>query len=151
MYNMIKKTIDKLFKAGLIWKGIEGVFQIVLGFVLLVTGGIFALAVKLSQHELIEDPKDKIANWFIGLAGHFSASTQAFIAIYILIHGIVKIFLSISLWKNKKWAYPFAIVMLGLLALYQIYRITHTHSIILGILTIIDFGVIWIIWKEWKK
>ena len=143
--------MDKLFRFGLIWKAVEGVFQTLLGIVLLITGGLFALAIKLSQHELIEDPRDKIANWFIGLAGHFSVSTQAFIAIYILIHGIVKIFLSISLWKDKKWAYPIAIVMLGLLALYQIYRITHTHSIILGILTVIDFGVIWIIWKEWKK
>ena len=140
-----------LFRFGLVYKGVEGLSQIMIGTFILVFSGIFSLAVKLSQHELIEDPQDVIANWFIGLSSHFLTSTRIFIAIYILIHGIIKIFLAVSLWKNKRWAYPGAIIALGILVLYQIYRISHTHSIILSILTLFDLVIIWIILGELKK
>ncbi|BCG83133.1 hypothetical protein MesoLj113b_66750 [Mesorhizobium sp. 113-3-3] len=48
------------------------------------------------------------------LASNFSVSTQHFYAFYLLSHGIVKLALVVALLKNKLWAYPSSLIVLGL-------------------------------------
>jgi uncharacterized membrane protein len=56
----------------------------------------------------------------------------------------------IALLKNKLWAYPWSLVVLGSFILYQIYRFTFTHSLALIVLTVFDLAVIWLIWREYQ-
>jgi uncharacterized membrane protein len=61
---------------------------------------------------------------------------------------VVKVVLAGGLLSNKRWAYPFAIVALLALAGYQVYRFTHTHSPLLPVLSAIDAGIAWLVWRE---
>ena len=71
-------------------------------------------------------------------------------ALYLLSHGIVKLFAVVALLKNKLWGYPLSIVVFGGFVLYQIYRFTLTGAIGLIALTIFDLVVIWLIWLEYR-
>ncbi len=50
------------------------------------------------------------------------------------------------------WAYPFALISLGALTLYQIYDIFFgSGSIVFIILTVVDIAILALIWREFQK
>jgi uncharacterized membrane protein len=147
-----EKNIHLIFTISLILKGAFALFETL--------GGILAYFVSrqslldfvgaITQDELIEDPKDLIANYLLQSAQHLSLTSQHFIAFYLLSHGVIKLLLIIGLLSRKLWCYPSAIVVFGLFIVYQFYRFSHTHSIWLLVITILDAVVIWLTWHEWK-
>jgi uncharacterized membrane protein len=76
----------------------------------------------ITRAELIEDPTDFIANHFVSYADKISLSIQIFFALYLIINGIIKILLAYGLLRNKIWVYPVAMIMYGLLLIYEIFR-----------------------------
>jgi len=136
----------------MILKGIDAVIEIVASFAVLFVSKAFVLhlVTMITQGELAEDPKDLLANYLVRAAQLFSVDTQKFAFIYLLTHGLVKLFLVIGLLKKKAWAYPTSIILLGLFILYQLYRYAHTQSPLLMILTIFDLIVLWLVWKEYE-
>lgn len=149
-----KKTIlDYFFDFGVILKGIDGILEIVGGFILLFIKPqtINSIVMALTQRELAEDPKDLLSNLIFQTAHDLSLSAKLFGAIYLLSHGIVKVILVISLLRNKLWAYPATIIFLVIFIFYQIYRFSHTHSLWLALFTLFDMMVVWLVWKEYKK
>jgi len=73
-----------------------------------------------------------------------------FYAFYLLSHGIVKVFLVIGLLRNKLWAYPVSLVVLGVFIVYQLYRFSYTHGFGLMVLTVFDVVVMGLIWHEYR-
>jgi len=71
-------------------------------------------------------------------------------AIYLLSHGVIKMFAVIALLRKKLWGYPLSIAVFGGFIVYQIYRFTVTGGIGLIVLTIFDLVVIWLIWLEYR-
>ncbi len=119
-----------LFEVGIFLKGLNGFLQIVGGFLLvfLRPATLNKVVVILTQNELSEDPKDLIANFLLEAAQHLSISSQIFGAIYLLAHESIKIFLVLSLWQKRLWAYPAAIIVFLLFIFYQMYRFSLNHS-----------------------
>lgn len=144
--------IDSAFKVTVILKGLNAALEIIGSFVILlisqnfVTRSVFFL----TQEELGEDPRDRLANYLLTAAQYFSVGTRQFVFAYLLSHGVIKIILVISLLKKNLWAYPVSLIVFSLFILYQLYRYTFTHSLSLIALTIFDLVVIWLIWKEYS-
>jgi uncharacterized membrane protein len=105
----------------------------------------------LTQHELSEDPNDFLFRHLVLWSQHFSVSSQIFAAVYLLSHGLVKLFIVASLWKRKLWAYPAGIVFFLVFIVYQVYRYQHTHSIGLIVLTVFDIILIYLTWVEYRR
>lgn len=149
--NATEKRIRQLFKLGVFMKGINSILEIVGGLLLLMVplDVITKLTVWITQEELISDPNDFIANYILHLGSSLSLSSTVFGGIYLMSHGIIKIGLVISLLKNKLWAYPLSLVVLGMFVAYQTYRFTYTYAIGLVLLTIFDLAVIYLIWREY--
>ncbi len=105
---------------------------------------------KLTQEELTEDPNDFVATFLVQSANQLSISSELFAAAYLLSHGIIKLFLVSALLRNKLWAYPWSLGVLGVFILYQLYRFAHTHSSWLIALSIFDILVIYLIGKEYR-
>jgi len=145
--------IHKAFEIGIFLKGIDGVLEIIGGFLLLIINPltINRIVLVLTQHEISEDSGDFIANFLIKTAHNLSFSSQFFVSFYLFSHGIIKIFLVASLWRRKLWAYPAAIIFFLLFIFYQIYRYAFTHSAWLIYLTIFDIFVIILTWMEYKN
>jgi uncharacterized membrane protein len=149
---MNERRIHQVFEISLLLKGAHALIECIGGLVLafVSTGTITRLVNALTQEELVEDPNDFVATHLLSAAQSFNVSTQRFYAFYLLSHGVIKALLVIGLLRNKLWAYPFSLVVLGLFILYQLYRYSYTHGLGLIVLTVFDIFVIGLIWHEYR-
>ena len=141
----------KAFQLGVALKGLDGLVETVGGIVLLTTGKpkIERLVRLLTQNELSEDPNDFVANLLIHTSQRLTTQTQHFAGFYLLGYGVIKLGLATCLLRGLRWSYPVALVILTLFVAYQLYRITHTHSVVLLLLTLLDSVIVLLIFREW--
>lgn len=141
------------FEIGLLFKGIDGILEIIGGILLIFLNPdrLSRLTRFLTQRELSEDPMDKVANALIAFSHSFSIGTQNFGIVYLISHGLIKFFIIFLLWRKKLWAYPFGIFSLVLFILYQLYRYNLDHSIWLILLTILDTIMIILTFLEYRR
>jgi uncharacterized membrane protein len=147
-----KSLLRGTFRAGVAMKGIDGMLEAI--------GGVLLWFIKpsemswtiqtLCQHELSRDPHDFIAAHLIHVSERLAHGDPIFASIYLLSHGLVKVLLAVALWLDELWAYPLAIVIFSAFCVYQVYRYTHTHAIVLLVLTVFDAAVVWLTWAEYR-
>lgn len=142
---------ERFFKVGMIAKGIDGVLELVGGILLLVAtpAKIQGWVAVLTQHELNEDPNDFMATHLLHGTSGLTGGTVFFGAIYLLLHGLVKIVLVIALLLNKLWAYPWMIAVLIAFTAYQAYQFALSPTVGLIVLTILDVLILVLTWHEY--
>jgi uncharacterized membrane protein len=143
---------EVLFRVSVLLKGLDAVLEIVAGAALWVAGPelVVRLARLLTRGELGESPSGLAANYLRESASRLTAGDGHFIVVYLLGHGIVKLFIVVALLKNKLWGYPLAMVVFGGFIVYQIYRFALAGEVALVALTIFDLIVILLIWLEYR-
>jgi len=148
-----KSLIHKTFELGILLKGINGALEIIGGVLLIVVNPqtINSWVIKLTQGELSRDPYDLVANFLLKSAHDFSLGGQLFGVLFLLSHGIIKLFLIIALFKKKLWAYPLAIIIFSLFIVYQMYRYFLEGSTWMVILSVLDVFVIWLTVLEYRN
>jgi len=144
---------SKLFRYGMYWRIFYGALRTVLGLVLLklINVPFSELLYRLLGQEVIEDPSDFLfttANYFLQL---HPLSVTYFLSAYLIFWGITDIFLSICLLKHRLWAFPVSLGLIVLFVLYELYRFTHTHSLMLLGVICIDGIIFWLIHREYRK
>ena len=147
------KLIDKIFEIGILIKSFFGIFEVLAGIVLAVSGKLIMdnIIVAFTQQEVIDDPYDFFANYLVKVANNFSTGTHIFAVVYLIFHGVVNLFLAIALLKDKMWAYPWAVAGFGVFIIYQFYRYFHTYSPMLLILTAFDIFIVLMIFLEYNR
>jgi len=145
--------LDRLFEIGIIAKGLNGVAEVIGGLLLLFAspGRIQALAGEVTQGELSEDPHDVIATYLLHTTSGLTGDAVLFGAIYLLIHGLIKIVLVLALLLNKLWAYPWMIGVLLVFIGYQLYRIALHPTAGLMALTAFDAVIVSLTWREYTR
>ena len=151
--NKKRTFLHKLFIFSIIIKGIDGVLETVGGSVLffIKSQKIVQFIQQIFHHELAQDPHDVIANYLIKAVRHLSHGTMIFAAVYLSIHGLIKMGLVSALLKKKLWAYPLAAIILSLFVLYEIFRFFFTYSYILLFLIIVDIIIVILLRIEYKE
>lgn len=137
------------FRAGIAVKAFDGLLETI--------GGVMLWFIKpdemnralhfLFQHELSQDPHDFLAGHLLRMSAQLAH--PLFASLFLLSHGVVKLLLAIALWMDDLWAYPLAIFVFGGFTVYQVYRYTHTHSLGLLVLTVLDIAIVWLTWAEY--
>jgi uncharacterized membrane protein len=152
-YLRQRSFVHIAFEISIFFKGLDGVLQIVGGLLLFFVKPetISRIVIVLTQHELSEDRHDIIASYLVRLAHDLSASTQVFAGVYLLSHGVIKVFLVESLLRRRLWAYPTGIVFFALFIVYQMYRYYLHPSIEMLVLSILDLIVIVLTWLEYRQ
>jgi uncharacterized membrane protein len=147
------QVIHDIFEGAILIKFLDGILQLIGGILLFFVGptGLNSLLRYLFRSELLEDPQDTLFHLLDTLSRNVSVSSQAFAAFYLLAHGILHIFIAVSLWKRKLWAYPVAGILLSLLVIYQLYQFYFTQSLILLMLTFIDTIIIALLHFEYAR
>jgi|SRR5581483_897331 len=147
-----EKQWHEWFELGIFLKGIYGVMEAVTGLSLFVISKAILLDLFffLAKGELLEDPNDSFLNATYGFLQHLSFDAKAFVATYILVHGLIKIFLAIMLYREKLWAYVAAIGFEVLFIGYQVYRFAGNLSWILAVFIVLDVLFLIIIWHEYR-
>ena len=148
-----KSPLHAAFEIGVLLKGLDGVAQVIGALLLFVVPpeAISRAVATVTQHELSEDPHDFIATHLLRMFQQFSASAQLFAAVYLLVHGAIKVFLVWALLRGKRWAYPAAIVIFAAFGVYQMYRYYLSSSFGMIALTILDAIVIVLTWIEYRR
>lgn len=148
-----KKSVHVIFEVSLAIKGAFALAEIVAGLLtsLVTPQFILHLVRVITRTELTEDPRDFVATHLVHAAQDLSVSSQHFTTFYLLSHGIVKLWLIIGLWRRRGGYYPAALLVFGLFILYQMYRYSFTHSLLLLLLTAVDGVVIWLTWTEYRN
>ncbi|HVB99370.1 MAG TPA: DUF2127 domain-containing protein [Candidatus Dormibacteraeota bacterium] len=147
-----EKILHETFRIGILMKGIDGALETI-GAVL-----IWFLSPSLTQRilrllfrpKLAHNPHGFLSNYLIGALQGLSAN-KLFASAFLLSHGMTKVVLVIALWFDYLWAYPLMILVLGAFVLYQTVRFAHTHSIVLGVLTLFDLLIVWLTWREYRE
>jgi uncharacterized membrane protein len=145
--------LDKAYEIGIIIKGIDGVLELI--------GGVLVLTISpqtftgitqfLTQDALQENPHNFIATHIAKLGHHLASGHNFFAAAFLLTHGLVKVVLVACLLLNKLWAYPWALVILGLFMVYQAYLLITGPTFGMAFLTVLDAVIIWLIYREWQQ
>jgi uncharacterized membrane protein len=141
-----------LFHYGVLGKGMFAFVEALSGSALWIfgTGPIVKFVDWLTQYELSQDPHDLVANALHHGASRLSIGGEHFAALYLLIHGVVKLLLIVALLRNKLWAYPISLLVFGGFVVYQVCRYDVIGGVGLILLTALDLFVIWMIWLEYR-
>jgi uncharacterized membrane protein len=148
-----QSRFDQIFEYSLIIKGISGALELLGAFLLFFIRPeqIHGFIVVITQKELLKDPNDHIANLLLHATTNIRHGSVIFAIIYLLIHGIIKLVAVIGILTQQLWAYPFSLITLGLLTIYQLYSIYEKPSIGMVLLTLFDVFILWLIWREYKQ
>ena len=146
-------TFKRVFYIGIILKGLDGAIEALtaIALVFVTPAQIHLLVSLVTRNELAEDPHDFISNLIITSTSGFNHSTIMFLVIYLSIHALVKLVSVIGILTKQRWAYPFALITLGLLTLYQFYEILVRPTLGIILLTILDLVIIWLIAREYRN
>lgn len=146
-------SLHRLFQVAVVVKGVDGVLELVGGLLLALIGptALHRLAVVLARHELADEPDDWVVMTLRHLAESFSVETRHFASAYLIGHGILKLFLAVTLLRERLWAFPTALSVLAIFVAYQLHRFVRTHSIVLLALTFVDLVVMVLIWREYRS
>ncbi len=145
-----EKQLHRLFEIGILLKGANAALEILLGFVFLFVN-VGDIIQTLIENQLIDDPNDFIALHAQPFAEKITPGAEYYAALYLLSHGVVKIFLVGGLLRDKRWAYPASLAVLALFITYQSIKFLQTYSVGLALLTIFDIGLVWLIWHEYRR
>lgn len=145
--------MHKLFSISVALKGLNGLMEIILGAAaIFITPEVLIRYVGLlTRKELLQDPGDVFANYIVTAASSYSLDVQIFVAAYLLVHGVLKVWLVISLLRERMWSYPTAIVVFGLFVVYQMYEYFKTPHISLLLLSILDVVIIYLTYLEYRS
>jgi len=145
-----ERRIHDVFLVVVLLKGLDGLIEMALGFLLIFTDEFSDVVFFLTRDAVIDDPNNFFATHLRAFA---SQSHEAFVigGLYLVAHGFLKLFISGSLWRNYIWAYPAAMVFLGLFIFYEVIRIAQTGSVPFICLAIFDILMLWLVIHEYKK
>lgn len=147
-----ERILDLIFLIGVVVKGVDGLAELIGGAVLLFVTPeqIMGLTRAAVAGELAEDPDDPIANALLHGVAHLEASTTAFLAAYLLVHGAVKLAVVVALLLGSRRVYPWALIVLLGFLVFQLYELITAPTVGIAVLTVLDLLVIWLTWREWR-
>lgn len=149
-----RTATDKAFRISLYLKGLDGLLETIGGILLLLINPaeVNHFANWLTHGELATDPHDFLATHILKTAHSLTGRALVFGAIYLLAQGLVKIILVWQVFKDRVWAYLALIVVVGVFAVYQIYRLAWVKfTVALFLLTAFDLLIIYLTQREYRN
>jgi uncharacterized membrane protein len=143
---------ELLLRVSLWLKGLHALIEMGSGIALWVVrpGKIVRLVHAVTRDEVSDNRHDMIANFVRHQADRFSIGSAHFMAVYLVIHGVINGVAVLALLKGKLWAYPVSVVVFGGFIVYQVYRFTLTREVGLILLSVFDVFLIWLIVLEYR-
>ena len=147
-----RKIEHRLFLLSVWTKGIAGLLETIGGLLLLFIpkSGLNAFVIFLTAPELAEDPTDHVAILLQRIVQELGADTKFFASSYLIVHGLIKVFLVAGLLGGRLWSYSVSLWFLAAFIAYQTYRFLFTHSLWLIALNVLDLIVAFLIWREYQ-
>ena len=152
--KQLRKTLlHWLFRIGIIFKGLDGLMELVGGFLFLFfSPDAMSDFVDRNTRPVLEwDPDNLVAHSLRHSFGQMSTGGKMFVAMYLLGHGAIKLLMVVGLLREKRWVFPVAIVVLLGFIGFQIYRMCGHFSIGLVVFTVLDAVIAALVWNEYRS
>lgn len=147
------RLLDRVFAASLILKGIDAALELGGGVLLLFAAPDFvAQILSWASAHWMSGPAGptSIGLWFEHLAESMNANATIFGAVYLTLHGVVKVVLVFGLLRKWMWAYPSAIAALSAFIAYQCYELIVHFTWWMLLLTLFDLAIVAMTAREWQ-
>ncbi|OAI43188.1 hypothetical protein AYO42_06250 [Rhizomicrobium sp. SCGC AG-212-E05] len=137
-------------------KGFFGLLEVTLGLIVAVTGSarLHALILEWTDPALYEGGRSDLAAMLREAASGL-VQAQNFIVLYLLVHGALKMAITITLLRGRGvWIFPFAITILVGFILYMSYELSVLWSNLLLFLALMDVVTVALVineWRTWKE
>ena len=143
-----------VYRIGVAIKGIDGLLELVAGFLLLFAPHLLhhVLQAVVGRAELHHTHTTHVIALYAGhIDDDLGRSGLTFLIVFLIGHGAVKLALVYCLLRRILWAYPYALGILGLFLLYQVYALViNPLSLGMWLFTVLDIAIIYLVWGEWK-
>jgi uncharacterized membrane protein len=148
-----EKDILWFFDLALLLKAVNGGLEILGALLVLVIPPslIIKVVTFLTGGELGQDPDDPVANGILSAAHAFTVHTHYLLALYLVLHGAIKVMLVMGIFAGKRIAYPLFMIALTLFGTYEAYRGFVRHEGLLQILAIFDFTLLILTAYEYRR
>lgn len=148
-----KSTLDKFFEVSILLKALDGVLEILSGLLLFVIRPerIVHWATDITASELKQNPHDFIASHIVHWANDYTKQAAIFAAVYLLLHGLVKVVLVFEILRNHLWAYLALVLVTFAFVIYQVVHIVEKPSFGFIVLTVFDLLVMYLTMREYHK
>jgi uncharacterized membrane protein len=145
--------VDVGFYGGLGLKALNALVENIGGFLILMITPewLNGVIMHYALPELRQDPNDPLMNRLITMGQNFTDSTQNSIAIYMIMHGTLKLLVIYLLWKKYLWAFPLGFVVFGVFIAYELYSYMHSQSLLMLFIVIFDIIIVALIALEYRR
>ncbi len=143
-------TVDILFRASLILKGLDALLEALGGILLLMPFELDRTISFLLQHELYAEVRHPTTAHIEHAAAVALQNATLVGAIYLIIHGLAKVILIAAVFKEKKWGFVGLVGVLSVFALVELFRFATTHSVLVLALALFDAFIVYLIAKEYR-
>lgn len=157
MKQSLKKKFswfNTIYDVGIIIKGLDGLAELVAGVALLISPRLVHVVLAGIAGNTMNGHHShtvRLVGEYVGrLDAQLAASGLAFLIIFLISHGIVKIVLVGCLLKKIVKVYPYALAVLGAFLMYQVYVFIREPSIGMALFSILDAVIIGLVWREYK-
>jgi uncharacterized membrane protein len=143
----------QLFEAGVFFKGLNSAWETVTGIFLLTAlrNWFTHTSIYVSTQEFLGSRDEFPFTYAHSHFAHIPPNSRVFVGVYLLFHGLLNAFLAYNLYRNRLWAYPVTVVLSSAFLAYQLYRLSHTHSPLLLVISILDILFIILTWHEYRR
>lgn len=155
MENLENKSwYDKAYFVTVAVKGFDGLVELVAGLWLLIAPATLHSLLQFIFGEAAEHNgrfMQFIAENVAHIDKDLSSGGILLVALFLLSHGIVKLALVYALLKEILWAYPYALAVLSMFLVYQVYVFMVHPSIGMFLFSVLDAVIIFMVYGEWQK
>ena len=150
---MPRTTTDRLLRAALLLKGIDGALELLAGVALALVGPreLGELTRRVVAHHLLGSPRGALAERFTSAEAALGGGDRAFAVVYLTLHGLVKLGLVVALLRELRPAYPVAICVLAVFIGYEAYRAARTGSSVLWAAAALDLAITVLVVREYRR
>ncbi len=143
----------QLFEAGVFFKALNSTWETLTGIFLLTAlrNWFTHTFIYVGVSEFLGSRDDFPFTYAQNHLMHVPPSSRVFIGVYLLFHGLMNAFLSYNLYRDRLWAFPVSMSFTSAFFIYQVYRLAHTHSPLLLVISILDIAFIVLTWHEYKR
>jgi len=143
-----------IYRIGVGIKGVDGLIELAAGLFLLFAPHVLHAFLQgiVGKAELHHTHMSHLIATYVAHAdADLARSGLVFLIVFLIGHGVVKLALVYCLLRRIIWAYPYALAILGLFLVYQVYALVQ-NPLSLGtwLFTILDVIIIYLVWGEWK-
>ena len=146
-------TTDRLLRAALLLKGLDGGAELLAGVALALVGPreLGELTRGVVAHHLLGSPRGALAERFTAGEAALSRGDRTFAVAYLTLHGLLKLGLVVALLRELRPAYPVATGVLLVFVGFEVHRALRTGSAPLWVAAALDLAVIVLVVREYRR